>query len=333
MTITSTTKSLCEEKSLLESWLHRWGCSISEAILDSECNIFRTADINGFIGYRLESDCAIMYGDPICAIDDKPRLAHAFHHYCQEKNMNMACIAASEQFAKWAIKDLCHVMIEVGQELIFDPQHDPTEGPKGHKLRYKVNHLLHNGLQVHEYLASDAKLEQAMEEVAATWLKVRRGPQIYLSNLKFFDTRIGRRWFYVKNGDHIIGVAMLSRRDANRGWLLKFLIVVPKAPYGTSELLTTSILETLRKENCHFLTYGMVTSDRLGEMIGIGKCSAWFARFSYKIIKWIFKLNHRNLYWQKFHPQTRPLYLLFGKPHFGWQEIRALMQSLKIKMK
>ena len=94
----------------------------------------------------------------------------------------------------------------------------------------------------------------------------------------------------------------------------------------------TSILEALRNKGCHFLTYGMIPASQLGEIIGINKFTAWIARCTFKIIKWIFKLNQRKLYWKKFHPKTEPSYLLFSKSHLGWQEIRSILNALKIKI-
>lgn len=332
MTQSCMTTSLCKEKNSIETWIHRWGSSASEAILDSPCHIFRTNDIDGFIGYCVESQCAIIYGDPICAPEEIPRLVEAFHRYCKENNLNMICIIASESFAKWAIQHLSNVMIEIGEEIIFNPRNDPTEGSKGHKLRHKVNHVLHLGLKVHEYTTNDPKLESAIQEMGDAWRKTRRGPQIYLGNLKFFEKRVGRRWFYVKDGDRILGAALLSKLEARKGWLLKFLIALPKAPAGTSELLMTSVLETLRGENCNFLTYGMVPAEHLGEIIGLGKWSSWLARTVFKMTKWIFKLNQRKMYWKKFHPKTEPTYILFSKQEVGLKEIRAIMKSLKIDM-
>lgn len=329
----SITQSLDEKKSLLEQWIHRWGCAVSETVLDSECFIFRTAGIDGFIGYRIKSSCAVVHGDPICPIEEMPRLAEAFHRYCQEKNLNIVYIITSKQFGNWAIQHLCSIMIQVGEELIFDPQKDPTEGSAGHRLRNKMNHVLHLGFKAHEYLSYDAKLEQSIQEAGAAWLKARKGPQIYLGPLNFFENRADKRWFYVAKGEQIIAAALLSRLKARQGWLLKFLITVPGSPRGTSEFLMISILEALRKENCHFLTYGIVPSDHLGEVIGVSKPYAWFGQAMFKLAKWLFKLNHRKMYWEKFNPKSEPAYILFSQPDVGLKEVQAIVQALKIEFK
>ena len=61
-----------------------------------------------------------------------------------------------------------------------------------------------------------------------------------------------------------MGIALLSKLESQCGWFLKYLISIPEAPRGTSELMMMSILEILRNENCRFLTYGMVPAKQSG---------------------------------------------------------------------
>lgn len=147
-------------------------------------------------------------------------------------------------------------------------------------------------------------------------------------DLNFFKDRTGKRWFYVQYNNQIIAVALLSQLT-HRGWLLKFLIAAPESPRGTTEFLVSSIFQKLRSESCHFLTCGIVPAESLGEIIGLGKASAWLVRFLFKVTKKIFKLNWRKFYWLKFHPKTEPCYLLFSNPKMSINDIRAVLKALK----
>lgn len=326
------TTSLKEEKNL-ERWIHRWGCSVSETVLDSECHVFRTDKIDGFIGYRIKAGCAVVHGDPICSFQDMPFLTEAFHQYCKEKQLKIIYIIASEKFANLAIQNLCKIMVQVGEELIFDPRKDPTEGRSGHRLRNKVSHVRSLGISAHEYLSQDPKLENQIKEAGNLWLKSRKGPQIYLGPLNFFENRADKRWFYAIQGEQVIAAALLSRLEVKKGWLLKFLITIPQAPRGTSEFLMLSILEALRQEECHYLTYGIVPADRLDKIVGVNKFYTWLGRGIFKFLKAIFKLNQRKLYWEKFFPKSEPAYVLFSNPNVGIQEVRAIIQALKVDYK
>lgn len=310
--------------------VQRWGCSISEAILESDCNYFSVPEIEGFIGYHLHQGCAIALGDPICPPDQKAALAEAFSKYCQEKGLSIIYFIATESFAKWAIQHVCQTMVEVGEEIVIDPFFDPTQGSQGAKLRNKLHHAQHVGLSVHEYKGQDKALEEAILRVGQSWQQARKGPQIYLSQLNFFDSEHNHRWFYLQGADQkVIGMASLSRLDAYQGWLLKFLMTVPEAPRGSSELLTVSVMETLKQEGCRFVTYGMVPAENLREIVGMEKFGQWVLRLVFKSAKWIFHLGQRKIYWKQFQPRTEKCYLLFSHS-IGIKEIFALGKALKI---
>lgn len=330
-TLEPIVENVLDNKKLIDDLIHKWGGSISEAIFDSPSSFYQVPDIEGFIGYRLVNGCAVIYGEPVCPPDDKYQLAAAFHSYCKQNNIASIYICVSEDFSKWAIKNHYKISIEVGEDIHFDPFHNPQEGPRGNRLRNRINHALNLGLTVHEYTGNNRSIEDSIQNVGLTWLKARQGPQIHLGDINFFDNRNARRWFYVENKEgRIIGMALLSSLEAYKGWLLKYLMVIPDTPRGTSELLMVTILEKLHQEGCHFITYGMVPSENLGEIIGLGKCSSWMARGAFRMAKWIFHLEQRKLYWQKFHPQTDRSYILFSSPRIGFKEIRALLLGLKI---
>lgn len=314
----------------IDQLIHRWGCPISETVLDS-CNYFFTPEIEGFIGYRIAHQTAIVLGDPICASEKKIQLATAFQKYCQDNQLSCIYFIVSQDFAKSAMQLQSKIMIEIGDEIFFNPMIDPTIGHKGVKLRNKIHHAWNEGLVFKEYDSHDPKLEEEMLQLGQTWVKARRGPQIYLGDLNFFENRVGKRWFYLHDKEQkIVAMALLSELEAYEGWLLKFLIASPNAPRGTSELLMVSLLEILRQEECRFLTYGIVPGDHLGEATGLGKFNMFIVKGVFKIAKWIFRLSQRKIYWQQFHPYFKGSYLLFNSSSIGIKEIRALASAMKI---
>ena len=215
------------EKESIERLIHRFGGSASEALLEAPCSFFCDPAIEGTIGYLIEGDCAVTFGDPICKEEDVPKLTDAFHRYCAEKNLNIIYFIVSERFTKWATPHFCSIAVEVGEELIFDPQNDPTDGAAGQKLRYKVNHVRQLGLQAHELVTQDEALRSEIQQVGQEWLKGRKGLQIHLGTLDFFKNPNDKRWFYVTYKGKVIAAALLSKLEAFQGWLLKFLVAHP----------------------------------------------------------------------------------------------------------
>lgn len=326
-------ETVIEDKALLEDWVCRWGCSVSEIVLENKnFKTFRIPNVDGFIGYCIASGCAVVFGDPICAPEQVPLLAEAFKHFCQEKELHIVFIIASERFSKWAMEhNISKVLIEVGEELLFDPLIDPKVGPSGNRLRRKVNRAKHIGLTAAEYLGNDKALEETLLNVGNKWLEGRSGPQIYLGKLNFFENRNWKRWFYVKDKNgQVFATALLIRLEAYKGWLLKSLVRTPEAPTGTSELLMASMLDVLRNEKCPCVTYGIVPAERLGEMIGIGKISSWLIRRVYGFARWLFKFDKRKTYWEKFKPKSERCYILFSNPRIGVKDIMAIFKALQV---
>lgn len=317
---------------MINHYVHEWGTSLSEAILEYDFELFTSNDIKGCIGYRVENHCAIVFGDPICPDEKIFELAQKFHEFCLENQLNAIYVCASEKFSDWAIQHICHIKLEIGEEPIFDPKMDPTEGPRGNKLRYKIKHAKEIGLVVKEYLSSDPKLEEEMCHLGKKWLASRKGPQIHLGELEFFKDRNYKRWFYAIYEGTIVGVAILSHLEKQKGWLLKFLIIDPEAPKLSSEFLMYSIMETLKKEDHQFLTNGIVPLSTLGEVVGLSSFTKFIAQMAFKISNRIFHFEDRKTFWRKFRPSSNKSFVLFSNPRIGLNEIRALIKTLNIKM-
>lgn len=321
------------ERSRLVEWVRRFGGSCSDAILDPLCSIFTLPGLDGLIGYRFESSSAIVYGDPLCAWEDIPRLVEAFEAFCYERKIrNIIYVIASEPFARWAIQNSCAALVEFGQEIILDPHDDPKAktGVHASLVRRKVRHAQKEQVVVEEYIGDNSELERQLEDVGAAWLRGRKGLQIHISHVHLFDHRVGKRWFYARQGEHIIGVIVLNQLQSKQGWLINHLMPIPNAAHGTPELLLSTVLDTLASEGCHYVTFGAVPTSLLGEMMGLSSLYQHVARFSFKLMSRFFHLDGKMKFWEKFDPQSRPSYLLFSQSSIGLRDVWALMRALNV---
>lgn len=309
--------------------VRRWGGLATDALLDPQCQHFRIPEIDGFIGYRIECGCAVVFGDPVCAPNDTFQLARAFHKFCQTQYKNIIYLIASEAFAKRSLQCICKAIVEYGEEVFLDPHCNPKErqGTHASLVRRKLRHALQRGVSIKEYIPFDATIEPKLEQVGGAWLKSRKGPQIHISNIYLFEDRIGKRWFYAQKDDQIIGIVVLNQLKAHQGWHMNHLMVTPEAPNGTPELLVVSVLEILKGEDCSFVSFGAAPADELGAIIGLSRFSSWIARQAYNIASKIFHLKGHKMFWGKFHPKTKPSYLVFHQPYIGIRETLALMRA------
>jgi lysylphosphatidylglycerol synthetase-like protein (DUF2156 family) len=307
--------------------VRRYGGAASAAVLDPANTIFSYSDIDGLIGYRVEWGCAVVFGDPVCAIADRPALTEAFHRYCDNQQLNVIYVTASASFTDWALNHVCHAAIQFGEELSLDPQIDPRDrtGVYASLVRRKVKHALKSGVTASEYLEPQSELQQAMEHVGEEWLKSRRGPQLYISHVHLFDEPYGKRWFYTEHEGKIVGIVVLNElRDR--------LMMTPDAPNGTPELLVITALNAAREAGSSYVTFGAVPLESVGDLKGVGQITSWLTKHGFKLARKVFNLEGRKKFWEKFHPECEASYLLFGRKHIGIRDIGALMRALNLSL-
>lgn len=311
--------------------VRRLGGSTADAILDPSTLIFTQPEIDGLVGYRVQDNLAVVFGDPVCAPQDIPKLARKFDETMKEKGLTTITVNATRRYRDWAISHLYPGAIEFGEELIFDPADNPQArtGTHASLVRRKVRHAQKEGVEVHEYLGNDPKLEIEMQNVALEWERGRKGPQLHISSIDLFSERAGRRWFYAVNRGKVIGVVILSHLIAKKGWLMNHLMIHPVASHGTPEILVTTALEVAEREGSHYITVGAVPYPSLKSIIGFSPMFTFLARMGFRFYKSFFHLGGRKKFWEKFHPVSEPLYLLFSTPSFNFKEVKSLLKTMQ----
>lgn len=307
------------------------GGSTSDAVLDPRNEIFMRPHLDGLIGYRLEKNCAIVFGDPVCPSSAREVLVDAFHQYCKAHHWKILYLIASQEFKQWALeRQICKGSIEFGQEIFLRDPYDPRENVGEHAslVRRKTKQAIREGIVVKEYHPTHNQLEKEMKEMGMAWLKGRHQPQIYISHVRLFEDREGKRWFYAQQGEKILALAVLNKIEKEEGWFLNRLMALPQAPHGTTEWMIVSILSLLSQERCPFVSFGSIPSSGLREIRGLSPFSSWMARLIFHAAKGIFKFDRHQTFWEKFNVQKRPSYLLIEDSHLGIQETWGLMKAL-----
>lgn len=316
-------KTLACKNESLASTVKRLGNPISTLLLDLDCLLFRIPDLDGIIGYQIYGNCAVVIGDPICLPANRANLTQAFQDFCRTQKWKIVYFLASEPFAHWAINNGCRTLIQVGEKLVVDP----TAFRKKQKIRWKINQSVRNGVVIKEYLNLDPMLEKQMKNTIETWLKTKRGPQIYLGTITA-DTQ-EKRIFYAMQNNKIVGLLALSSIDLFDGWVVKFYLALD-SPVGVTEHLMCAVIDTLAQDNCHFLCLGAASGSELGEIVGLSPFSKFAARCIFKLSKWLFNLDTRKKYLNKYNPNLSPTYILTsGK--LSITELWSLKKTLNVK--
>ncbi len=318
------------DRSAVVNLVRKWGDTNADGILSPECQIFSDPHLEGLIGYRLEAGNAVVFGDPVCAEADKPKLAQAFQQYCRIRKIGVVYLIVSEEFANWAVQNLDSVLLEFAEKFVLNPLSNPVDhaGSKAGIVRNRVKRALREGALVQEYSGDNLTIEKAIQEVATTWQKERQGPQVYLADFTLFNDQLGKRWFYAKQGEKIVGIIMLNELQIHNGWHLNNVMITKDAPHGISELLVISTLQALAKEKCQSITIGPIPAEQLGKISGLSGFSETITRWIYQLAKRVFRLGGRDVFWKKFQPEIYPSYLLFTEKNLSYASIKSLLKAL-----
>lgn len=315
----------CNKIEQLASAVKRLGNPESTILLHSSCSIFQVPQVDGIIGYHKIGKRAIVIGDPICLPEDVAGLISAFHLHCQEQNLKIIYFLVHHDFALRAIDKGCRTLIQVGEELSLNP----TTFQKSQKLRWKVNQAIKDGVTVSEYKKFDSFLEKQIKTTIGAWQKERKGPQMHLGCIDFSNTT--HRIFYAQKKGEIIGLLLLFPVDSMQGWAVNSYLALLDAPVGATEHLICTALDFLSDENCHFLCLGIATGNTLGETIGLSPVAKFLANLVFKTVRWAFRLDTRAVYLNKYHPHTRPVFLL-SHDKLSLLDLLAIKNLLNVRL-
>lgn len=319
----------------LTDYIQQYGTAASIALFDPAFKIFKIDPVNGIIGYRAEGKCAVVFGDPLCAQNDRFALTHAFHDYCKKNNMRVVYTAVSDQFRQWAMQGLCKAAMQMGHEMILDPLQDPRHmsGPQANLLRRKIKKSIFDGIYVHEYMDYDAHIEYEMNQVAHAWLAHRKGPQIYYAQTNLFADKTTKRWFYAQQADAIVGVIVISHINAQKGWVINNLMKHPEAADYVSDYMVICAMDTLRGQGCRYVSTGPTFSNQISYMDGFGKVQQSFIKIGIRIARLLFKILHdHQRYWKKFEPRKKPIFILFSDSRIGYRELKGIMGAFNAQL-
>lgn len=310
----------------LASMVKRLGNPESTILLHSSCSTFQIPQVDGVIGYHKIGSCAVVIGDPICLPENIAELTTAFHLQCREQNLKVLYFLVLQDFAHWAMDNDYLTLIQVGEELNIDP----TNFQKSQKLRWKVNQAIKHGVIIKECKNLDPKLEKQIKMTIKNWQTERHGPQMHLGQINFSSVA-GNRIFYAQKEDKIVGLLLLSPIDSIQGWTVSSYFANLDAPVGTTEHLVCTAVDSISNENCRFLCLGIVTGSKLGKVIGLSPIVKFLCNFILKMVRWVFRLDARAVYLNKYQPNTRSVYLL-SPDKISLIDLLAIKSLLNVKL-
>lgn len=209
---------------------------------------------------------------------------------------------------------------------------DPTEVNLDVKdVQQNVRRSQRAGVDVYE-LKDEPTVEQrkAINEGVEKWKQGRKGDQIATASMDPFLDSVHRRFFIAEVEGKIIGILILTLLK-DHGYQIKNCTSFPDAPKGTSERLIVECLETLKKEDSHFVSFGISASDSMSPVHNLKGMRVTWLSGTYKSILKSTGIFKRADFRSKFKVKHDPLYICYPKHEFGLDGVQTLMKALKTK--
>jgi lysylphosphatidylglycerol synthetase-like protein (DUF2156 family) len=318
----------------INQYLQKFGNSASIGFFHPHCKFFGISSVDGIIGYRIEKNCIIGIGDPVCSQKDRAILAGKFNDYCKAQKKKLIYVMVSECFTNEVLQKFGGSALQFGHEIIIDSSIDikSLEGRYPSHVRQRHKKALLNGVTAREYNGNDQETKQELANIGAQWMANRKGPQIFLLPLDIAHAS-SERWFYAKKDNQIIGFLMLNRIGMINGWVLNgTIILTPDAPKGTPEFLMLYVLETLRNEGYKCLSIGPTISSQVDRLEGFGWLSRKMINGTLKAVRRVFDMHERQRFWKKFLPRKEPSFVLFGSSRISLKEIHSILRVFNVQI-
>jgi lysylphosphatidylglycerol synthetase-like protein (DUF2156 family) len=293
----------------------------STLLLYDEFAAFPLASVEGFIGYRNGRALHLVLGEPVCAPEHYRTAMQEFMAYCRAEKKSFVQICCREAYRQ-AVKDLDLSAFLIGENFVFDTFTYSTRGRRAKIVRWASKRAILTGVSVKEYdpcNQPDPALEAELAAVIQRWMKKNNRFTPHLTSLNIFEHRTCKRYFYALAGGVPVAMIICLPIYGQEGYLFEDVIRDPACPYGSIELITLKILESLKNDGWKMATFGI--SPRL-DATGLTGFSKFFAKTGMVCADRMFRLHQLYHFRKKFHTNhSEPLYALKYPPGFNLLEV------------
>jgi len=174
------------------------------------------------------------------------------------------------------------------------------------------------------------ELRAELDDGLRRWMEGRKGAQIHTTALRPWSDVEHRTYFVARDKQNkAVGLLVLHQLAPEHGFQLKWSIMFPGAPNGTSELLVFTAMRTLAQAGVTTATFGAGAKDTFEAVNGIGKIRARILADVYRGISKTFGLTRKSHFREQFGAKEDSLFICYPPNGLGFTGINAIMESVK----
>jgi lysyl-tRNA synthetase class 2 len=258
----------------------------------------------------------VVSGDPVGPPGTAAAILGDFAAFAEERGWDVVVTAASERHARDYERMLGLRALPIGNEAVVDPAAFSLEGRAVRKVRQSVHRVERHGWRIEAVRGSELDPE-TVEEIAG----VQRAWEREQPSLRGFAMTLGRLWgaaedsrcLYVlaRNRDGR-EAAFLHVLEYEHGLSLDAMRRLGDEPNGLNEALVVRALEYARERRVREVSLNFAGFAHIMAADAVLSRRQRLARALLALLHGRFQLERLVRFTQKFSPEWRPRYLVYG---------------------
>ena len=174
----------------------KYGDATNTSWVDPAWTVWRDRATAAAVGYIPQDGFAVVFGNPLCAVEQIPRVVKAFLAHVHDVGLKPVWCCVDRATERYLAEELgWGAVVAVAEERINPTETDPAESDK--TVRRKIHRAEREGVKVVEVGPElDAATREMLERRCKDWEANRKGTQIHLTGVRPFDDIQHRRYFY-----------------------------------------------------------------------------------------------------------------------------------------
>ncbi|OAT08922.1 aspartyl-tRNA synthetase [Blastomyces gilchristii SLH14081] len=312
----------------LDELIANYGDATSTSWPDMKYKIWRDHPTGAAVAYVPSSHgFAIIPGDPLCDPSQYSKVTIRFLRWLKaEARLKPIWILCSMPVEEILGEKLGWRTLSCVGEARIDPSRNQTAADAD--IAKKIRQAEREGVKVH-HIPSDKPLpEDITSKIDARikeWQANRKGPQIYLSDIKPWRSPRDYQYYYATDSTGTIcAFVALARLGAN-SMQIKYSLDFPGAPSGTIEYLITHVVQAGARFGIKALTFGAGASSTLTPGHNMSSTKGKVLQTTYEAIAKQFGLNRKTEFRAKLGAFEEPLFIAYPRHGMGSKGIRAIL--------
>ncbi|PGG95751.1 aspartate-tRNA(Asn) ligase [Blastomyces parvus] len=312
----------------LDELIANYGDATSTSWPDEKYKVWRDHPTGAAVAYVPSSHgFAIIPGNPLCDPSQYSKVTIRFLRWLKtETRMKPIWILCSMPVEEILGEKLGWRTLSCVAEARIDPSRNQAAADAD--IAKKIRQAEREGVKVH-HIPSDKPLpEDITSKIDARineWRTHRKGPQIYLSDIKPWRSPRNYQYYYATDSTGTIcAFVSLARLGANN-MQIKYSLDFPGAPSGSIEYLITHAVQSAGKFGIKALTFGAGASSTLTPGHNMSSTKGKVLQTTYEAIVKQFGLNRKTEFRAKLGAFEEPLFIAYPRHGMGSKGIRAIL--------